>query len=75
MAKRIINNERTRFVSNSDVPLAKKPVAVMLPVVVDEYVRSLPNRTEWLRRVICDAVEKEKSAQQAKTEQSADDRA
>lgn len=64
MAKRIINNERTRFVSNSAVPLAKKPVAVMLPIVVDEYVRSLPNRTEWLRRVICEAVEREKLAQE-----------
>lgn len=71
MAKRIINNERTRFVSNSDVLLAKKPVAVMLPVVVDEYVRSLPNRTEWLRRVICDAVEKEKSAELVKKEDRA----
>jgi len=68
MAKRIINNERTRFVSNSDVLLAKKPVAVMLPVVVDEYVRLLPNRTQWLRRVICDAVEKEKSEKEHSTD-------
>lgn len=67
MTKRIINNERTRFVSNSAVPLAKKPVAVMLPVVIDEYVRSLPNRTEWLRRVICEAVEKEKLAEKHST--------
>jgi len=40
--------------------MASRPVSVMLPVELDEYVRSLPNRTEWLRKVIAEAIEKEK---------------
>lgn len=35
------------------------PVAVCLPVEVDRWLRALPNRSEWLRRVICEAVAKE----------------
>ncbi len=34
--------------------MAKKPVSVILPLELDEYVRSQPNRAEWLRQAIAD---------------------
>ena len=39
---------------------ARKPVSVLLPPETDEYVRSLSNRTEWLREAIAEKVEREK---------------
>lgn len=38
---------------------ARTPVSVLLPKEVDRAVRSLPNRTEWLRRVITEAAERD----------------
>ncbi len=38
---------------------ARHPVSVLLPKVVDRAVRALPNRTEWLRRVITEAAERD----------------
>jgi hypothetical protein len=35
------------------------PVAVALPKDIDKVVRSLPNRSEWLRRVITEAAQRE----------------
>lgn len=32
--------------------MAEKPVAVGLAKEIDTYVRSLPNKTEWLRQAI-----------------------
>lgn len=45
--------------------MASKPVSVMLPVEIDEYVRSLPNRAEWLRQAIAAQVERERQQQDA----------
>jgi hypothetical protein len=40
--------------------LAHSPVSVHLPKDVDQYVRALPNRSDWLREVICAAVAAER---------------
>lgn len=40
-------------------PVASKPVAVKLPISIDEFVRSLPNKSEWLRKVIAEAAKAE----------------
>lgn len=32
--------------------MAKIPLSVRMPVEIDAYVRSLPDRTEWLRKAI-----------------------
>jgi hypothetical protein len=50
----------TRFQPQGDVPMAKQPITVRLPEDIDTIVRSLPNRTEWLREVILDRLEQEK---------------
>lgn len=42
----------SRFASPYEEPMAEKPISVRLPLKLDEYVRSLPNRTEWLREAI-----------------------
>ena len=36
-------------------PLSKTPLTVRVPEDVDEYIRSLPNRSEWLQKIITDA--------------------
>lgn len=45
-----------------DEALSSKTVALRLPREIDDFVRSLPNRTEWLRKAIADAYEKETAA-------------
>ncbi|MBD3884454.1 hypothetical protein IFO70_22180 [Phormidium tenue FACHB-886] len=49
----------TRFRPTGAVPLSDRPVSVKLPVSVDAFVRAMPEPSEWLRRVICEAVERE----------------
>lgn len=39
-----------------DRPLAKVPLTVRVPEDVDEYIRSLPDKSAWLQRVLTDAV-------------------
>lgn len=39
--------------------LSRKPVSVLLPHELDEFVRSLPNRTEWLRDAIAEKYQRE----------------
>lgn len=41
-------------------PLAAKSLSVRVNVELDTFVRSLPNRAEWLRQAIADAYEREK---------------
>lgn len=51
----------TRFKQIGDKPLSPKlpPINVRLPSEIDEVVRPLPNRSEWLRRVITEAARRE----------------
>jgi len=44
--------------STSD-PLADNPIQVRLSKSVDAAIRALPNRSEWLRRVISEAAQRE----------------
>jgi len=53
----------TRFKPQGELPpgarLAKKPLAVKVLEEVDTAVRALPEQAAWLRRVICEAAERE----------------
>ena len=51
----------TRFKQIGDKPLSPKlpPINVRLTPEIDQVVRPLPNRSEWLRRVITEAAERE----------------
>ena len=57
-------NPQTYFKPTAPEPVAKLPVTVKLPIVLDEYVRSLPKRAEWLRQAIAAQVERDLQAQQ-----------
>jgi hypothetical protein len=48
-----------RYQPLGDTPLASDAVSVRLPVEVDAAVRAIPDRAEWLRRVITEAVVRE----------------
>lgn len=39
--------------------MAKQPISVLLTAEIDEFVRELPNRAEWLRQAIADAHKRE----------------
>jgi hypothetical protein len=39
------------------------PISVLLPVEIDSLIRSLPNRSEWLRGAVTDKLEKEQRMQ------------
>ena len=56
---RVVNNYETRFTSPYKEEMAKTPVSVLLTAKDDAYVRSLPNRTEWLRKAIAAQVERD----------------
>ena len=45
----------TRFKPIGNEALAEKPISVFLPKDLAIYVRSLPNRAEWLRAAIKEA--------------------
>lgn len=42
----------SRFSSPYEKPMAEKPLSVRVEADIDAYVRSLSNRTEWLREAI-----------------------
>lgn len=42
-----------------DEPLAEKSLSVRLNIKIDKFVRSLPNRTEWLRDAIAEKYQRE----------------
>ena len=47
------------FTQVGDEPLSKQVVGVRLPESIHALVQNLPNRTEWLRRVIIEAAQRE----------------
>ncbi len=53
-------NPKNKFTQVYDEPVASRSVSVKLPLDIDAYVRSLPNRTEWLRKAIAAQVERDK---------------
>jgi hypothetical protein len=47
------------FTQVGDEPLSKQVVGIRLPESIHALVQALPNRTEWLRRVIVEAAQRE----------------
>lgn len=52
-------NPKNKFTKIYEVPVASRSVSVKLPLELDAYVRSLPNRTEWLRAAIAEKYQKD----------------
>lgn len=57
-------DEQGRFTSPNLEPLADKALSVRVPVSLDQVVRSLPNRPEWLRDAVIEKAEREGLIQQ-----------
>ncbi|MBW4552563.1 MAG: hypothetical protein KME35_15855 [Aphanocapsa sp. GSE-SYN-MK-11-07L] len=55
-----------KFVSLGEVSLADKALSVRVERDIDTAVRSVPNRAEWLRRVITEAAQRELLNQEVK---------
>jgi hypothetical protein len=49
----------TKFKPHGDEALSDRPVAVKLPRDIDLAVRALPDMSNWLRRVITEAAQRE----------------
>lgn len=45
--------------------MAAQPITVKLPLSADAYVRSLPNRAEWLRKAIDAQIKQDMKEQSA----------
>lgn len=56
-----------RFVPSGKPVMADKPITVRLPIEVDEIVRAMPDRTEFLRQAITQALESRISRSDSKT--------
>lgn len=54
-------NPKFKLKSDSKEPLADSPITVRLSVDLDKLVRSRPDRSQWLRRVIAEALEREQN--------------
>jgi hypothetical protein len=52
-------SEGGTFTQVGDEPLSKQVIGVRLPESIYAIVHRLPNRTEWLRRVIIEAAQRE----------------
>jgi len=58
--------EETQFKGRGlGIKHSNHPVSVNLPPDLDKYVRSLPNRAEWLRAAIREKMEREKETGEA----------
>lgn len=51
--------------NNPERTFAPQPLTVRVETHLDEYVRSLPNRTEWLRQAIAAQAERDRQARDA----------
>lgn len=56
-------NPKQKLKPIGEEAMAKTPLAIRVPVEIDEFVRSLPNRTEWLRQAIAEKYEREMKQQ------------
>lgn len=54
-----------KYPKRSNVELAPRMTGVRLPIEMDEYVHSLPNKSEWLRQAIAAAIEKDMEQKQS----------
>ncbi|NET14307.1 MAG: hypothetical protein F6K08_16460 [Okeania sp. SIO1H6] len=57
MSRKIYQNEKGQWISETenDEERLGPGMGIRLPLKIDAYVRSLPNRSEWIRKVITEA--------------------
>lgn len=47
------------FLTNGEKPMAEQPLSVRVEADIDAYVRSLANRTQWLRQAIAEKYQRD----------------
>jgi hypothetical protein len=57
-------NPKQKLTPQNAEPLSSEAVAVKLPLPLDTYVRSLPDKAAWLRKAIAAQYERDMQAQQ-----------
>ncbi len=63
-------NPKYKYTTLYEEPMSEQPLTVRVPMSQDQYVRSLPNRTEWLRQAIAEAYKRDMQQQQRNTANS-----
>ena len=59
---KLVRNKKGQIMTvlgKGEKPKAEKPLSVRVPQDIDEYVRSLPNRSQWLEEAITEKARKE----------------
>ncbi len=57
---------KTRFKSKGvGTKYKQKPVSVLLPTEIDEVVKAMPNRSEFIRQAVLEKLEREGKLQKA----------
>jgi hypothetical protein len=63
---KVVKNKNAKIQPRSELGTFKAageargtPISVALPLTIDQVVRELENRSEWLRRVIVEAAQRE----------------
>ena len=59
VSEKSLDNLKLGRLPMGEKPLKSSPVSVKLPEELDEYVRSKPNRNQWLIEAVRAAIEKE----------------
>jgi len=58
MAQKYIRNSKSgQYAESGLAEMSSRPISVRLPLDIDEKVRAIPNRTEFLRKAITKALQ------------------
>ncbi|MBW4641244.1 MAG: hypothetical protein KME05_24125 [Gloeocapsa sp. UFS-A4-WI-NPMV-4B04] len=61
------SNPKHKYTSPYSEEMAERPLSVRVTAELDKQVRSLPNRTEWLREAIAEKLERDKQKKDLST--------
>ncbi|MEL7039360.1 MAG: hypothetical protein AAFO04_27660 [Cyanobacteria bacterium J06592_8] len=53
------NEETGQFQPIGEEPLDRTIIGAKLPKSYSERIKNLPNKSEWVRRVLCEAIDRE----------------
>ncbi|NJK58251.1 MAG: hypothetical protein HC939_20870 [Pleurocapsa sp. SU_5_0] len=66
MAQKYLRDSNSgQYVESGQAEMSSRPISVRLPLDVDEKVRAIPNRTEFLRKAITKALQELENAPSA----------
>ena len=63
--KYLRDSKNGKYIESGQAEMASRPISVRLPLDVDEKVRAIPNRTEFLRKAIAKALQELENPQSA----------